>query len=156
MLEPFVMINNMLETFVSIRKNLALCLALCMPCQAICAAHCICASDCRCQHESVGHDECFNPCNCSCCSEFVCSLPDDGQSQDRPCHCECHELPIYGLPLSQVTLCSLSESLLGGVSLLMCTTSDGLDLSSQQAIVDTQSTSCTVQQPCIFFCRFLL
>ncbi len=153
MLEPFVTINNMLGTSDSVRKYLTLCLALCMPCQAICTAHCMCMLDC-CQCESAEYGECVNQSNCSCCSKCDCSLSDDGQSPGQPCRCEYRGLPPYGLPLSQVASSSLSESL--GVSLLSCTTPCGLDLSRQQAIVDTQSTSCTVQQPCIFFCRFLL
>jgi len=155
-LNLFVMINSMFGTLISIRKNLALCLALCMPCQAMHAAHCVCTSDCCCQYEGAEYGERVIQCNCSCCSGSVCCSPDDDQSQGQPCHCECHEIPLYGLPLSQLTSCSLSESLLGGVGLLACATSNGLDLSRQQTFVDTQNTSCTVQQPCIFFCRFLL
>jgi len=146
----------MSKKFASIRNAVAICLALCMPCQTVFVAGCICTSECPCQSNVTPRCECESQCNTLICSGCVCCSCDSTQPQGKPCSCKCRQLPLSGLPLSQQNTRSLSETLQLDSSFISCTTLNPLDLLRQITLRDTQNASCMVQQPCILFCRFLL
>lgn len=146
----------MFEKFASIRSVVAVCLALCMPCQVVFAARCICTSDCPCQDNITSHSQCESQCNTSICSACACCPCDCSHQEGTPCSCKCHKLPLNGLPLSQQNTRSLSEILQFDSGFALGTSSDQLDILRQFTFADAQDIPCVVQQPCILFCRFLL
>ena len=146
----------MLRKLTNIRNVVAICLALCMPCQTVLAALCFCSSECGCPDERAEHEECDSQCKPPCCSSTVASPCARVQPQQEPCQCKCHEPPLNGLPLSQQETRSLSKTLQQNASAISIATSSSLDLSHLTGLADSKNTSCLVQQPCILFCRFLL
>ncbi len=146
----------MSEKFASIRNAVAICLALCMPCQTMFAAGCICTSECPCLSDATRHSERESQCNTLICSGCVCCSCDSTQPLGQSSSCKCHQLPLSGLPLSQQNTRSFSETVQLDTSAISYATSNHLDLLRQITLRDTQNASCMMQQPCILFCRFLL
>jgi len=158
----------MFGKFASIRNTVAICLALCMPCQAVLAGHCLCAaglsmstcccqtSACCCQQEITELDGRESLSNSPCCVGYACSSCDSEQPPRDPCNCGCQELPPDSLPLHQEDSRFLAEVLQVDTGLISCATLLQLDAPRQATYADTQNASCLVQQPCILFCRFLL
>ena len=144
----------MFEKFASIRNVVAVCLALCMPCQAVFATGCICTSDCPCQSDITSRGECESQSNTSICPGCAC-CPCECSEQGKPCSCKCRKLPLSGLPISQESTRSLSE-----IVQVDTGSNSGAALnhikSRRFTFTDAQDIFCVVQQPCIIFCRFLL
>ncbi len=154
--KPLVVINSMFGNTVSIRNAVALYLAMSVPCQAVFAAYRTYTPDCRYQCECEENSKCKPPCNSLYRTGCVCSSRNNTQPQSQSCNCECHKLPLEGLPLSQQNSRSLSEILRCNASALSCALSNIFDLSHETTFAGSQSSSNMMQQPCILFCRFLL
>jgi len=138
--KSLVTINRMSGIFTSLRNAVAICLVFCMPCQAVLATSCHCASGCCCQHEGteLGEGESLSNSSC-CCAECVSSPYDGAKAQSEPCNCGCHQHPQDTLPLYQEGSRSLSEILQVDVSTIFCTALIHLDSPRQSTFADTRS-----------------
>jgi len=145
----------MFEKYALTRSAVALCLALCLPCQAMFAASCLCSSECNCQCDGTRVCESESQHKTCCCSECTCGSCDNTQP-GQPGDCQCRILPLSGLPFSQQDSRPLQETLQVETHAIVCIASNPLDLSNPLSFVFSQNASCVVQRPCILFCCFLL
>ena len=141
--------------FATIRKIVAVCLVLYMPCQVAMARQCNCTEcSAKCCSGTLTGPE--RPMSCTVClGRRNCNACDSNHTNKLPCKCNCHKAPLGDLPRSSQDSLSISEliefaTIFGHWQRLARwdTSCDSIDFPMLKAFWSPLDT-------CVLLCRFL-